>query len=98
MKKIVYKVFSIRDYRGGAEDVVKTYVRVDMQLWDGPAYADMDSSVYEMDDFQDIHNLYCMAQDAGKLAHGDAKSPFQYEYSLYTKYIAKIKAELMSLQ
>lgn len=98
MKKIVYKVFSIRDYRGGAEDEIKTYVRVDQLLYDGPAYAEMDSTVYEIDDFQDIHALYCMIQEANKEVHGILKSPFEYEYSVYTKYIAKIKHELMSMQ
>lgn len=87
MKKIKYVVYSIRDYRSGPEDKVTTNVRVDMQLWDGPCYADMDSSVYEMDDFMDIHEIYKKA----------ISETFEYDYSVYFKYIAKIKQELMSL-
>ncbi len=87
MKKIVYKVFSVREYRGGAEDKVSTYVRIDMRLYDGPAYADMDSSVYELDDFQDIHAIY----------QQNVSQTLEYDYSEYSKWLAKIKRELASL-
>ena len=100
-KKVVYKVLSIRDYRGGAEDKVSTYVRVDQLLYDGPSYAEMDSTVYELDDFMDIHLIYlhtasCLVILRDEMAaHGVG---FEYDYSVYTRYIASIKRELQALQ
>ncbi len=98
MKKIVYKVFSIREYDKDFIGQQGTFVRVDQLLYDGPAYAEMDSTVYDMDDFQDIHRLYLKI--ASKMAHWDIKEgpPFQYDHSVYTKYVERIKRELMSMK
>lgn len=93
-KKVLYKVYSIRDYRSGADDVVTTNVRVDMFSYDGPAFALMDSSVYEIDDFMDIHQAYKAAAQA---CPKDAIVRFEYEYDVYARYIDRIKRELAAM-
>jgi len=93
MKKIFYKVCSIRDYQGGAEDKLSTYVRIDRYLYDGPAFAEMDSTVYEIDDFVDIHTIYL------KLAAlvPSKELYFEYDWLVYQKYIQNLKKELLAM-
>ena len=97
MKKIVYKVISIREYDKDFIGQQGTFVRVDQLLYDGPAYAEMDSTVYDIDDFQDIHILYQQMSKAMK-ALPNNELGFEYDYSVYFKYVEKIKRELMSMQ
>lgn len=88
MKKIKYIVYSIREYDKNYIGEQGTFVRVDQLLYDGPAYAEMDSTVYDIDDFQDIHEIY----------KANISNTFEYDYTVYTKYIERIKEELLSLK
>lgn len=100
-KKVVFKVHSIRDYRGGAEDKITTWVHVDQLLYDGDAYAEMDSTVYDIEDFQDIHAIYLRtAQRVASMGNEteDRELGFEYEYDVYKQYILRLKKELQALQ
>ena len=88
MKRIRYRVDSVKDYRGGAEDVIKTYVRVTQLLYDGPAYAEMDSTVYEIDDFRDIHEIY----------KNNQSTTLEYDHQVYGMYLKKLYAEIALLK
>lgn len=99
-KKVVFKVISIRDYRGGAEDIVQTYVRVDQFLYEGEAFAEMDSTVYDLDDFKDIHAIYVRtAQCSTNMAYqmNDNSLLFEYDYKEWTNHVNRLKREIMAL-
>lgn len=86
-KKVVFRVFSVRTYRKDGDKGEETYVRIDQLLYEGDAFAEMDSTVYDIDDFKDIHEIYKANQT----------ETLQYDYKEWDRYLAEIKRQLMSL-
>lgn len=95
MKKIVYKVHSINEYKKDGDKPAQIYIRIDQELHEDGAFAEMDSTVYDIDDFKDIHELYIMIQEACK--KGMENPSFEYAYTQWTIYKKKLHKELMSM-
>src|SRR5689334_9439587 len=99
-KKVLFKVESVREYDKDFIGQKGTWVCIAQYLYEGDAFAQIDTTVYDMDDFSDIHSLYLKtaavvitSAEASKL-----KPWFEYDYNVYSNHLAKIKLDLMRLQ
>lgn len=97
MKKVLYKIYSVRDYDKDFIGQQGTFVRIDQLLCDESECQELDSTVYPIDVFEHIHKVYLMASAASKFMKGK-DATFQYDYSVYTKYVDGIRNELIGMQ
>lgn len=89
MAKVKYVVYSIREYDNDGKGA-RYHVRVDQRLYEGEAWAEMDNTVYDFDDFMDIHKIYL------KLAESNPEI-FGYDFTEYTKHLTRLKQEMLRL-
>jgi hypothetical protein len=87
MSKLRYTVFSVREYRGGAEDKLDTYIRIDSLLVIGNEELFLDSTVCTMQTFSTLHPiLQKMASEV-----------FSYDYDIYNLHVQELKKSLSRL-
>ena len=96
MKHILYKVYSVREYDKDYIGQQGTFVRIDQLLCDGEECKELDSTVYSMETFKDIHGIYRNLHGMSNFINGD-KAAFIYNYSVYTDYVNNIVRELKEM-
>ncbi len=97
-KKLVYRIYMVKEYKKDGDKPEQVYIGIEQNLYEDEAFATMDTSVYDLDDFKDIHEIY--KNTAATVKDYDTSRPsfFEYDCTKWDEYLAKLKREIMAMQ
>ncbi len=97
-KKLVYRIYMVKEYKKDGDKPEQVYIGIEQNLYEGEAFATMDTTVYDLDDFKDIHEIYKNTAATIKDYDTSRLSFFEYDCAKWDEYLAKLKREIMAMQ